>query len=180
MPFSAGIKGRDSNQAVNADFRFEIAERIFTTGREGSAFYAGFFSGLKIDQFQRIAFAFDPARIHSEQHLRPVLGLGTTGAGIYRDNGIFIIVFPIEHDLEGEPLAFLFEPDDLLYDFLQSFFVGFFQRQLQKYFVFFQRLFEPIKVVNFTRQRSTLFQDRFRILGVVPEPFLGDDRFDFR
>jgi hypothetical protein len=67
-----------------------------------------------------------------------------------------------------------------LYDFLQSFFVGFFQRQLQKYFVFFQRLFELIKAVNFARQRGTLLQDRFRILGVVPEPFFGDDRFDFR
>jgi hypothetical protein len=53
--------------------------------------------------------AFTPAQIHAQQHLRPVLRLGATGAGLHIDVGIVGVGLAAEHALEFQPLHLGFE-----------------------------------------------------------------------
>ena len=81
--------------------------------------------------------------------------------------------------MQAEVCAFPFKCADLLRNLLQRLIIGFLNRQIQKNFVFFQFLFKFFKAVNFIGQGGALLQNRFRILGNVPETFLRDGSFDF-
>ncbi len=57
----------------------------------------GLVAGLEVDDFALEAAALDPAQVHAQQHLGPVLRLGTAGAGMDRHDRVLAIVLAAEH-----------------------------------------------------------------------------------
>ena len=134
---------------MDTDFRFQIAKCIFTFGRKCNTFDAGLIARLKIDQFELEAPAFDPPRIHPEEHFSPVLGLRTAGTRIDRYNGISEIIFSIQHYIKRQPIDQFVKFVSLLGDFVKGRFIGFLQRQIQQNLVFFQIVPQLFKAVDF-------------------------------
>ena len=76
---------------------------------ERRALDAGLVARLQVDDVALEAAPLDPAKIHAQQHLGPVLRLGAAGARVDGDDGVLAIVLAAEHllglaglDLGGE------------------------------------------------------------------------------
>ena len=67
---------------------------------DGRALQPGFVARLVIDHLALEASALDPAEIHAQEHLGPVLRFGAPGARVNRDDGVLAIVFAAEHLLD--------------------------------------------------------------------------------
>ena len=75
------------------------------------ALQPGFVARLVVDHLALEAAALDPAQVHAQQHLGPVLRLGAACARMNRDDGVLAIVLAAEHLLD---LAAFDEAGELL------------------------------------------------------------------
>ena len=73
MPALRLIERRDAHQAVDADFAGQQTERVLSIYREGSRLQPRFFAGLVIIKHGLEAPPLGPAKIHSLQHVGPIL-----------------------------------------------------------------------------------------------------------
>ena len=71
-----------------AGFGFELAVGVRARDHKGGAFNSSFFTFQCIHEFGFESFVLRPPLIHSHQHLRPVLGLGSAGSGVDGENGV--------------------------------------------------------------------------------------------
>jgi len=94
-----GVERRHADQPMDAGLDPEPAVSVIPPDLEGRALDPGLVAGLAIENLDRQAASFGPAHVHLEQHPGPVLGIGSPGSRIARDDGIFRIV------LSGEQLA---------------------------------------------------------------------------
>ena len=85
MAARVGIEGRDSHQAVNSGFGFEISVSIVAGNAERNAFDPRFLARLIIEYLFAITAPIAPAQIHAQENLGPVLRLGAAGAGMKRN-----------------------------------------------------------------------------------------------
>ena len=76
------VERRDAHETVHARFGLHPAIGIRALDLEGTGFDAGFFASAFLKPAHLEAAALGPARVHSCQHLGPVLGLGAAGAGV--------------------------------------------------------------------------------------------------
>ena len=77
-----GVKGGKPHQAVYPVLRFEVAHGVVTAYAERGALDARLLAGGAIQHLSAVASPFRPAQVHPEQHLRPVLRLGTASPGV--------------------------------------------------------------------------------------------------
>ncbi len=66
----------------------------------------GFFARLVVEHLALEAAALGPLQIHPQQHVGPVLRLGSAGTGMDRDDGVGAIVLAAEHLLDLGRLDF--------------------------------------------------------------------------
>jgi hypothetical protein len=116
-----------------------------------------------------VASAVGPAEIHAQQDLRPVLRLGAAGAGVELDDRVARVVGIAEHLLELDLRQLLGDFADLGGRFAERLFALLVLREIEKE----ARLFELGAVllprVEGVLDASLLFEDRLRLVGVVPE-----------
>ena len=55
---------------------------------------------------------FSPACVHAQEHIGPILRLGTSGTGMNRDDGIFIIVPAAKKGVKLQLAQLLFQGSD--------------------------------------------------------------------
>ena len=60
-----------------------------------------------------VALLFCPSRIHSQEHARPVLGIGPPDTAFQREDGVVLVVFVRKENLEMHRIDFLPEVPDL-------------------------------------------------------------------
>ena len=92
MTAGVGIERRDSHQAVNTGFGFEVAEGIVAGDVEGNAFNSRFFARLIVENLFAKTASVAPAQIHAQKNFRPILRLSAAGAGVKRDYGIAPVI----------------------------------------------------------------------------------------
>ena len=108
-----GVERRDAHQPVDAGLALEVPVGVVAGDLEGRRLDPGLVAGQQVHDLDLVAAPLRPARVHAEQHLRPVLGLGAAGPGVDRDDGVLPVVLAREHDgqLElAERLAAPLEP----------------------------------------------------------------------
>ena len=120
MSSLVGVERRYPHQTVHASLGFEIAIGKVSGNTERNAFNAGLFSGLMVDYFRRVAMSFRPAKIHSHEHLGPILAFGASGAGMNGNNRIVAIDFTGKQELKFYLVDFLFERFDFEREFIQK------------------------------------------------------------
>ena len=64
---------------------------------------AGLLARALLDPFELVAVRLGPARVHAQQHLGPVLGLGAAGAGVDLDEAVVGVGLAGEQALELQP-----------------------------------------------------------------------------
>ena len=79
------VVGREPDQAMHTALGAEPAERTLARDADRDALVAGLFPWGLVDDLGGHLVAFRPAEIHPQQHLRPVLRVGTAGAGVDAD-----------------------------------------------------------------------------------------------
>src|ERR1700689_1573778 len=87
---------------MHAGLGAQPAVGIFTLHRHGGALDAGDLAWTRIDDLAREAVRGAPAKIHAQQHLGPVLGLGTAGTGLDVEERAVRVHLTGEHALEFE------------------------------------------------------------------------------
>jgi hypothetical protein len=180
VPFAAGVKRGNPHQAMNTALGLHVSIGVLTRGGEGGALDAGFFTGLEVDQFQLEALALNPAGVHAEEYLRPVLGLGAAGPGIDGDDGILAVVLAVQHQLEGKALRPLVQILRLAAEVGKSSRVVFRNGHLQEPLILFQLSCQLLEALHPVADGRALLKGDFGLVRLVPETFLGDEGFELR
>ena len=85
---------------MDTDLARQQAIGIRTAEREGRTLDPGLVALLVVQHLGLETLLFGPSEIHSEEHLRPILGLGSPRSGVNRDDGVLRVVLPAEELLD--------------------------------------------------------------------------------
>ncbi len=134
---------------------------------DGGGFDAGLFALGLFEIFDLEAVFFGPARVHAQQHLRPVLAFGAARAGMDGDDGALGVVRSGEQHLRFD----LRQPLREVLDFLRE--VG------ENVLAFARQLEERVEIGGAGRQLGFLFErflealaflvDLLAVFGLAPE-----------
>jgi hypothetical protein len=86
------VEGADPDESVDARLALEIPVGPGAADRHRGALNPGHVVILPIEQFNREVVLRGPGGIHSQEHLGPVVGVGTAVTGVDRHEGIAGIV----------------------------------------------------------------------------------------
>ncbi|OPZ97917.1 MAG: hypothetical protein BWY72_01050 [Bacteroidetes bacterium ADurb.Bin416] len=79
---------------------FEVAKCVITFHGHGHRLYAGLIPILNVGDGYFVTLAFTPSDVHTVQHGRPILALGTTGTRVDLEYGSQLVFFQSEHILK--------------------------------------------------------------------------------
>ena len=79
------VEGRKADEPVYPALRPKPSEGTLSRNAQGDALVAGFLARRLVEDLGRHLVALRPAQIHPQEHLRPVLGVGPSGAGMDAD-----------------------------------------------------------------------------------------------
>ena len=94
------VIGRDAHQAVDARLGLQPAIGIVALDQDGGGLDAGLFAVMDFQHLDLEAAALGPARVHAQQHRRPVLALGAAGAGMDFEIGVVGVGLARQHRLD--------------------------------------------------------------------------------
>ena len=95
-------KRRNTHQPVYSFFGLQIAIDIVSFDNKRNTLDPRFVTRLNNPGFNLEAAFLRPAGIHAQQHLPPVLGLGSACTGMQLQNGIELVIRLIEQQLQLE------------------------------------------------------------------------------
>ena len=118
VPPCRRVERRNTDQAVHPFFRLQIAIGVFSFDGKSGTLDARFIARLHVHDGNVEPVLFCPARIHADQHLRPVLGFRSAGTGMEGQDSIARIVFA-RKEQQHFPLFDVFQQGMvLLFDFI--------------------------------------------------------------
>ena len=94
-----GVEGRHPHETVDAALGRENPVGEAALHDEGGRQQSGFLAGRRLLDLHLEAPALGPALVHPQQHLAPVLGVGSAGARVELGDGVVLVV------LAGEEAA---------------------------------------------------------------------------
>jgi len=94
---------------MDTDLTRQQAIGMRTAEREGRALDPGLVALLVVKHLGLETLLFGPSEIHSEEHLRPILRLGSPRSGVNRDDGVLRVVLPAEELLDFRRLDLLLQ-----------------------------------------------------------------------
>ena len=100
MPACIGIERRNPHQAVNPRLRLQPAIGVVPLDHNSGRFDPGFLALALLDEFHLVALALGPARIHAQQHTRPILGLRAARACVNFQIGVVGVRLAREHGFQ--------------------------------------------------------------------------------
>ncbi len=112
LPF--GVERADADQSVHAGFTLQIAVRQRAAHGNRRVVDPGLVVVAAVQQFHRIVVLLGPLRVHPQQHLGPVIGVGSSVTGMDREDRATGVVGAVEQVLQLELLDFALETCDFL------------------------------------------------------------------
>ncbi len=179
MTTVAGVERALTHQTMYTGFGTQPAIGVFALNVNGGTFDARDFTFRDFHQLAFEAMSFDPAQVHTQQHVGPVLSFGTTGAGLNFHVGVVFVHFAREHAAEFEHfqlgLQFVQFGDDVIH----CTFITFFNSHIQQVFVIRQTFIKVIDGVDHGFQCGTFAAEFLGAFGVIPDIALGQFVFYF-
>ena len=160
---------RDPNQAVHAGFGLQPAIGVVALDQDRRRLDAGLFAVVDFQHFDLEAAAFGPARIHAQQHVRPVLALGAAGAGVDFEIGVVGVGLARKQRLDLSGLDLAGERTDRGFGFGDDAGIALLFAEFDKTDIVFKRLAEPLDGIDAVIQPLTLAHQFLGFLRVVPE-----------
>ena len=99
VPAVGRVERAHAHEAVHALLAGDQAVHVLTLHGERGALEAGFVTFLRVVDLDLEATLLEPAQIHAQQHLGPVLRLGAAGARVDGDDGAALVVLAAEEAL---------------------------------------------------------------------------------
>jgi hypothetical protein len=161
-----GVERTDPHQPMHSALTLQVTERVLAADGEGRTLDPGFLPLQALQKLRLEAALLGPAQIHPQQHLRPVLRLGSTGSRVDRHQGIVSILGAgeLQFELElGQARSHLLEKIRNLLGLLA---LG---DQLQPYGHLFGVLVELIESLQVAFQTAALLQQGRTLGRIVPE-----------
>ena len=116
MATVARIEGRFPHQTVYAGLGAQPAESVRAFETHGRAFDAGNVALGNLDQLGFESLGLAPAQIHAQQHVSPVLRLGTAGARLDVEESIVFVHLSRKHASEFQLGNAFFDPVEIGFD----------------------------------------------------------------
>ncbi len=179
LAFSCGVEGRDANEPVDPALRLEVAVGVVARDKERGTFNAGFLPGKNVEDLGGQSVAFGPALVHAEKHVGPVAGLGSAGAGVEADDGIEPVMRSGEEDLEFQFVEGGHCRGDLGVELLNGVGGAVLRGHVAKQGKFANPAGDLAEKVEFGTDVTSLNRLFLGGGGVVPEPRLGHEGFEF-
>ena len=88
VPARLAVEGRDAHQPMDARFGLQPAIGVVALDQQRRRLDAGLLAVMDFHDLDLEIVPLRPARIHPQQHLRPVLALGAAGAGMDFEIGV--------------------------------------------------------------------------------------------
>lgn len=173
------IKRALTYQAVDACFSTQPTISVFALNVNRSTFDACNFTFGDFHQFAFEAMRFDPAQVHTQQHVRPVLSLGTTRASLNFNIAVVLVHLAREHATELKYLQLRLKAIQFALYFVDGVFIVFFDGHIQQVFSIAQTAVEGINGLNNGFQRRPLATQLLRAVRVIPDIALSQFVFYF-
>ena len=95
-----GVERRNSDEAVDSALGGQVAEGVFARHPQGHRFDADFVPVLDVDNRNAESAAFRPALIHTQKHVGPIAGLGSSRSGLDAEEGVGCVARPGKEHLQ--------------------------------------------------------------------------------
>src|SRR5262245_27624286 len=102
---------------MDAGLSLKMTVRIIALNVQRGAADAGFLVAQYIDKIDSVMMPFSPARVHSDEHLGPVAGLGAATAGLNLDERTGCVLRAAEHRTRRELSEPFFDACQFLFEF---------------------------------------------------------------
>ena len=96
MAAGGRVVGRDPDETVDPLLSSQVAISPRPVHRERRGLDPRLFSRKKVDKLHLELAPLRPALVHPQEHLGPVLGFRPPCARVDGDNGVVVVVFPVE------------------------------------------------------------------------------------
>ena len=97
------IEWRNAHKAMNAALRFEPAISIGAVDANRRRFDPGLLAAAFLEPFDLVSVGIGPAHIHAQQHLCPILGLGSARPGMDFEIAVVAVGFARQQAFEFAP-----------------------------------------------------------------------------
>ena len=121
-----------------------------------------------------------PAKIHTQEHLGPVLGLGTARARLNVEEGRTAVQLARKHPLKFETGQFLLEAREIGLDFTQRLGVVFLERKIEQFGRIVQTAAQRVQRPDNRFKLRAFLAERLRTLRIVPDVRILELPLDFR
>ncbi len=154
---------------MHADLGLEPAVRIIALDAERRTLEPRDFARGRFEKLRLPALVLAPAQIHAQQHLGPVLRLGTAGTGLDVDERVRRIHLAGEHALELELADFRGEVVDVVGDRRDRAFVVLANCEIKQIAGLAERIGQRADAADDAIEARALLAELLRALRVVPD-----------
>src|SRR5665648_303129 len=120
VPAVGGVERAHTDQAMHAPLRLQQPVDVLALDGERGALEAGFVAFLRVVHLDLEGAALEPAQVHAQQHLGPVLRLGAAGAGMDGHDRAALVVLAAEEAQLLPALEIGLELGDAVHEFLEE------------------------------------------------------------
>lgn len=110
------VKGRYPNQPVHSGLALEIAVGKIAADLDRRRLDPGFLASLVVKYLGFESLPFGVPKVHSQNHLRPVLGFSSAGSRMDRKDGVFGVILSRKQRLDLEILDLTAKLPQLSFD----------------------------------------------------------------
>ena len=103
------VERREPDQPVDAALGGQVAVGVPSRDGDRRPLDAGLVAHQPVDHVSFEPAGLGPTQVHTEQHLGPILGVGTPGAGVNGQDGAATVVGAGEEETELQPPHFLLQ-----------------------------------------------------------------------
>ena len=179
LPRAGGVERRLPHEAVDAAFALQVAESIRPVDFDGGAFDPGLFALSDIEHVCRKTAALGPAQVHAKEHLRPVLRVCATGAGVDGEDRVAAVVRAGKLKLKLQVAKRLFDGGQVFVRARADAVVAFAHRHRKQFGNVTHLVFEATPGLDPRSQCGEFLHNRPRAFAIVPEGGFSGELFEF-
>ena len=169
LAFSCRVERRNTDETVNAFFRFQIPVSVFAVDLECHGLHTGLITVQKVEFLDRKAFAFCPSGVHTVQHAAPVARLGSACTCVQFDDRIVLVKFAGQQGFDADGIEGCLELFHHFRDFRNNGIVILLLSHLNQSFHIFFGGYQFLIRISVLFHAAQLFHLLLRFFGVVPE-----------
>lgn len=179
MTTVARVKWTLTHQTVNAGFCPQPAVGVLALNMNGGTLDARDFTLGDFHQLAFEAMRFDPAEVHAQHHIGPILRFGTARTRLNLDVTVVFVHFAGEHATELKHFQLSLQAIEFAFYFINGVFIVFFNCHIQQVFGIDKAVIKGINGFHNRFERGTLATQFLCTIWIIPDVTLSQFMFYF-